>query len=186
MYRRDRRDAGFSMLEAIVVVGLIAVSSVGIIQMKTSLAALDADKASNLVRSQLTYARQVAVNQRRNVEVEFVDDSQIILTRLNADASETVLTDVTLPAGYVFGLPSGVSADTPDAYGNETAVYFNEEAGGTFLSDGTFVDSSTSVLLNGSVFTIGSGNGSARSVTLAGSTGRVKQYWLSGPAWVTR
>ncbi len=174
------------MLEAIVVVGLITVSSVGIIQMKTSLSALDADKASNLVRSQLTYARQIAVNQRRNVEVQFVGDDEMTVTRMNADASETVLADVTLPTGYVFGLPSGVNADTPDAYGNTTAVYFNEEAGGTFLSDGTFVDSSTSVLLNGSVFTIGSGNGSARSVTLAGSTGRVKQYWLSGSTWVVR
>ncbi len=181
----NRRDGGFSLLETLVVVGLIAVSSIGIIQMKTSLAGLDADKASNLVRSQISYARQLAVNQRRNVEIDFAGNNEITVTRLNADATETVMADVTLPAGYVFGLPSGISADTPDGFGNDAAVFFNEATGGTFVGDGTFLDSS-GILLNGTVFTIGSGNGSARAVTLAGSTGKVKQYWVSGTSWVVR
>ena len=39
---------------------------------------------------------------------------------------------------------------------------------------------------DGEVFTKGSGNGTARAVTLTASTGRVKQYWISSGAWVVR
>jgi hypothetical protein len=96
----------------------------------------------------------------------------------------TVMADVTLPSGYAFGLPQSVG-DTPDAFGNAAPVYFNNNTAGTFLGDGTFVDSSN-VLLSGTVFTIGSGNGSARAVTLAGATGRIKQYYLQGTTWIVR
>lgn len=179
------RQAGFSLLELMVVIVLAAlVARVAMIQMKTSLTMLDADVASNLVVSQLNEGRQAAIDDRRNVLVGFTNGNEIKVTRDELDGSTTVLSDVTLPSGYTFGLASGVG-DTPDGFGDAGAVYFNNGASGTFLGDGTFVDTSN-VLLNGSVFTIGGGNGTARAVTLAGSTGRVKQYWLQGTSWVMR
>jgi hypothetical protein len=81
-------------------------------------------------------------------------------------------------------LPTGV-ADTPEGFGNASAVYFNGGTSGLFLGDGTFV-TTTNVLVNGTVFTIGSGNPSARAVTLTASTGRGKQYWINGTTWVLR
>jgi Tfp pilus assembly protein FimT len=179
------RNAGFSFVETAVVLLLTTiVSAVGVVQMKTSLTFIDADAASNVVISQLSYARQTAIDQRRNILVQFLNSNEIKVTRDEQGGGTTVLADVTLPQGYTFSFPSGYP-DTPDHFGNNSAVYFNNGTSGTFLGDGTFVDGAN-VLLNGSVFTMDGGNGTARAVTLTGSTGRVKQYWLQGAAWVVR
>ena len=180
-----QRNSGFSLLEVLTVVGLIMiVSSVAVVQMRQSMTILDADRAANLVMGQMRYARQVAVDQRRDVLLEFTGTNEITVTRLDPGSVETLLSEVTLPSGYAFGLPSGVG-DTPDGYGNSGAVVFGSAGSGTFLGDGILVNSS-GIVVNGSVFTIGSGNGSARAITLNGASGRVKQYAITGTTWVER
>ncbi len=174
------------MLEVLTVIALVGIASaVAVVQMRTTMTALDADAASSTVVSQLNYARQLAVDQRRNVLVEFLSTNRIKITR-DPLGTPAVMADVTLPSGYAFGLPSGVP-DTPDGFNppNGAAVYFNAGTGGTFLGDGTFVDNSN-VLVNGSVSTIYGGNGTARAVTLSGATGRIKQWWVQGTTWVVR
>jgi hypothetical protein len=78
-----------------------------------------------------------------------------------------------------------VGGDTPEGYGFDEPVTFGGEAGGTFLGDGIFTNSA-GVVVNGTVFTIGPGNGTARAVTLNGASARTKQYYLRGTAWVER
>jgi prepilin-type N-terminal cleavage/methylation domain-containing protein len=181
--RKLSNVAGFTLLEVMIVILLGAiVSAVAMVQMRTTITMLDADAAANLVVSQLNFARQTAIDDRRNVLVEFLHSNEIKVTRNESGGGTTVLSDVTLPTPYSFGLPTGVS-DTPDAFGNSAAVYFNGGTSGTFLSDETFVDGAN-VLLNGSAFTIASTNGTARAITLTGATGKVKLYWVSGSSWV--
>jgi Tfp pilus assembly protein FimT len=176
---------GFSLVEAMMVTLLVMIgSSVAIIQMRNSLEVLDADAACDLVVSQVRYARQIAVDQRRNVEIEFFDDNRIRITRDDGGGASTVMSEETLPGSVTFGIPGG-APDTPEAYGNTAAVFFNGETSGTFLGDGIFV-SATNVVLNGTVFTMGGDNGSARAVTLAGASGRLRTYRISGGAWVER
>jgi hypothetical protein len=168
-----------------VAVALVTVTStIALVQMRTSIVTLDADKASGLVMSQLQYARQVAVDQRRDVRVEFLSTNRIKVTRVDGGGVFTVLSDVTLPASYVYGKPTG-PGDTPEGYGNATAVYFNNDTKGTFLGDGTFV-SDAGILSSGTVFTISGGNGTSRAVTLSGATGRIKIYYLQGNTWLIR
>lgn len=174
------------MIEMAVVVGLMMIfSTVAVIRMKQSMAALDADKASDLVVQQVRYARGVAVDGRRNVDLGFYGSNEIKVIRQDGGGASTVLSDVTLPSGYTFGLPMGVG-DTPEGYGNAAAVSIGLGTSGTFLGDGTFVNG-PGVITNGSIFTIGSGgNGSARAVTVAGASGRMKQYYIKGTVWVDR
>jgi len=192
----NRQEAGFNLLEVVAVVALTAIgSSVAIIQMKNTIAKLDADKAANTVVSEINYARQLAVDQRRNVLVEFVGTNELRVTRQESGGGTTRMDDVTLPTGYSFNFPTGIG-DTPDGFlaGSSLytsigtagkAVFVGAGTTGTFIGDGTFVDNSN-VLLNGEVFTQGTGNGTARAVTLSGATGKVKQYWLQGSTWVVR
>ena len=183
----SKLESGFSLLEILTVIALVGIcSSVAVIQLRSTVAILDADKAANLVISQVSYARTLAVDQRRNVRLDFLGANEIKVTRLESGGGETTMSDVTLPSGYSYGLPSGIG-DTPDGLnpGMTAAVNFNSATTGTFLGDGTFVDGS-SVLLSGSVFTKGSGNGSVRAITLAGATGRIKQYAIQGTSWVAR
>jgi|SRR5579862_6625204 len=190
------REAGYSLLEMAMVIALgLVAARVAMVQMGKAVAALDADVAANYVVSQMGYARQVAVDERRNVVIGFKGNNEITVTRQNSDGSTTVMSDGTLPSGYTFAFPSGIK-DTPDGYlagsalytsagTTGLAVFIGAGTSGTFLGDGTFVDN-TNVLLNGSLFTKGSGNGTARAVTLAGSSGRVKEYWVQGTGWVVR
>jgi prepilin-type N-terminal cleavage/methylation domain-containing protein len=179
-------NRGFSLLEVLTVSTLVLIgSTVAVIQYRTSVAVLDADKASNLVVGQIRYARQVAVDQRRNVELAFVESNRITVTRQDGGGATTVMSDVTLPPGYTFGLAAGVG-DTPEGYGDDEPVQFGlDDTSGIFQGDGAFV-SGAAVVMNGTVFTIGSGNGSARAVTLTGASGRMKQYYIKDGAWVER
>jgi Tfp pilus assembly protein FimT len=179
-----KRTAGFSLLEIVTVLAIIMIgATVAIIQMRQSMAMLDADKAANTVTGQVRYARQVAVDQRRNVLLEFLGTNQVKVTRQNGGGSTTVLSNTTLPSGYVFGRPTGLS-DTPDGYAGATgAVVFGSAASGSFLGDGILVDAAGTVV-NGTVFTIGSGNPTARAITVNGASGRTKLYAVSGTSWV--
>jgi len=178
---------GFSLVEVLVVVALISIgSAVALVQMRSSMQILDADRACDLVMTQLRYARQIAVDQRRNVLVEFLGNNEMKATRQDGGGVTTVIYDVTLPAGFTFSMPMGV-ADTPDGYspGVTAAVYFNGETSGTFLGDGVFVNGAGN-LLNGAVFTMGGSGSTARAVTLNGASGRTKTYTLNAGTWTER
>lgn len=178
-----RTARGFTLIEALIAMGIILIgASVAIIQIRSAMVTIDADKAIDTVAGQLRYARQVAVDQRRNVFFEFIGDNQVKATRLGDD-SEVIL-DTTLPGGFSFAIPEGAE-DTPDGYGFETPVYFNMGTNGTFQADGTFVDDA-GLVVNGSVFTLGPNPGTARALTVTGSTGRTRIYWRSGEAWTER
>jgi type II secretory pathway pseudopilin PulG len=180
-----RQTSGFSLIETMMVIALVMIgSSVALVQMRQSVATLDADRAAKVVVSQMQYARQVAVNQRRDVILAFTEPNQITVTRLDGGGDSTELADVTLPPGYTFGLPDGIG-DTPDGYGNTEPVNFNLETSARFLGDGTLVTPG-GIVVNGTVFTIGSGNGSARAITLTGASGRTKHYYIQGSSWVER
>jgi len=176
-------NLGFTVIEVSFVAFLTVVgSSVAVIQLKNSVRTLDANTAAMTVTSQLRYARDIAVNQRRNVDVEFTETT-IVVRRHETDDTLTVISTTSLPTGYEFGLPADMG-DTPDGYGNDSAVSFNGGNTGTFLADGTFVNGSTGIVMSGTVFTIGSTIGSARAITLSGTTGRTKKYIIRGGAWV--
>jgi type II secretory pathway pseudopilin PulG len=177
------RASGFSLLEVAFVAGVtVIIGAVALVQLRATRAVFEAQAVSNMVVAQINYARQVAIDQRRNVLVEFRGANEVRVTRLEPGGGSTVLSDVFLASGFHYGLPSGDPPDTPENFGNASAVSFNGATGGAFLGDGTFVDAG-GVVLNGTVFTIGSGDSTAKAVTLTGATGRVLQYYFSEGVW---
>ncbi len=181
--RTRARDSGFSLIELVLVIGLTFIGgAIAIVQLRGTRGAIETQIVSNQVVDQMTYAQQVAINERRNVSIQFLAPNHITVTRLESDGTSTVISDVYLPSGFAFALPGGSPPDTPEGFGNTTAVAFNGATGGTFLGDGTFIDAS-GVVQNGTVFTIGGGAGSARAVTLTGATGRISQYQLINNVW---
>lgn len=177
---------GFSLIEALMVTAIVLVgSSVAVIQMRTSMAVLDADTAINMVSSQLRYARQIAVDQRRDVLVEFVGNNEIKITRQDGGGETTVMSDVFLPTGFTFSMPEDAD-DTPDAYGNENPVYFNLSTSGTIEADGVFTTTNNGIVTNGTVFTMSGSSSTARAITLTGASGRTRIYWIRGDSWVER
>jgi prepilin-type N-terminal cleavage/methylation domain-containing protein len=181
-----KSNRGFTLIEVAVATSLMVVAtSVGIVQLKNSVAAADANTAGITVATQLRYAREIAANQRRNVSIEFNDPGTIVISRHEVDGTLTAVATTTLPSGFSFGLPAADVGDTPDGYGADTPVDFNGDSGGTFGADGTFVNDS-GVVLSGTVFTIGATDGSARAIALSGANGRTKQYYIRDGEWIEK
>jgi hypothetical protein len=132
--------------------------------------------------AQMRAARETAISQRRNVQVEFLGNNQIRLTRFDLPNGNTVLRTVALNEPVKFMLLPGVP-DTPEGFGNGAAISFGGTLLMVFQSNGTFVDAAGQPL-NGTAF-LGIANDptTARAVTILGATGRVHAYRWNGAAW---
>ena len=197
MRKTNRNERGFTLLESVIVIGMMMVlMGMAIIQSFGSLESYQANSAMNVVTSQLRVARQLAITQRRTVIV-WIDSApesdnryhvayqvQPAFTGTSEVAGPKV--SVPLPAQVQMVLESGVP-DTPMKFGNSAAVYIGNPpiAGGPpimqFNSTGTFTDGTGSNLIYGTVFLgIPNRTATARAVTIMGGTGRVREYNYAG------
>lgn len=195
-----RREAGFSMIEMLVVTSLILiVGAMALLQMRPIMANANMDAAMREVIDQIRQAREYSITNRRYVQIAFpttviggITYYEVVITQQNhfttgAGTTNPVLstTIIQQPAQYyTFG-----GLDTPDGFGNSAAVVFEGTSGGPvggmlFQSDGELVDGSTFQPINGSVFIGVPGTAtSARAVTVLGSTGRVRGWKGNGVNW---
>lgn len=182
-----RRNGGFSTVEllvAIAVMGVLLVAAV--IRLEPVLQQWRANTAAAQVLSQLRWARQASIAERRAIRVQFLGNNEIKLTRNEIPIGQTVLSDLNL-GGNVQFLLVPLLPDTPDAFGNANAVEFGGIGGGPvtmqFQSDGTFVDGNGNPI-NGSVFlAIPNFPSTARAITVLGATGRVRWFRSTGTTW---
>jgi prepilin-type N-terminal cleavage/methylation domain-containing protein len=177
------RREGFSMMEILVVLGIIGMAFATVMVMPAALRSAKSDSGASRLVSTLRTAREQAISQRRNIRVSFTNNNQITVTRVNVPAtSTTVLNTVWLEDGLTFQRFAGVP-DTPDAFGNGTAVSFGGAATVQFTSDGSFVDQNGDPV-NGTV-QIGryADPTSARAVTLFGPTALIRQWRWNGSTW---
>jgi prepilin-type N-terminal cleavage/methylation domain-containing protein len=178
------QNAGFSMIEMGVVILLISiVAGFALLNIEGMVPGTDANSALSQTVAQLRRGRELAIAQRRNVEVTFLDNNQIQLVRFDVPNGRTVLSTVTLESGIEFQVFHGVP-DTPDSFGNGAAVDFSDSDTLIFLSDGTLVDAEGNPL-HGTVFLgLPDHPETARAVTILGATGRVRGYRWTGSSWI--
>ena len=182
------RERGFSVVEMLIVVAIIfIVSAMALIALNPTRQQAQADAAMVQVASQLRKAREIAIEQRRDVLVSFdTTNNSITLTQLNLPAGTTDLGTIPIQAPAVFMITPGMP-DTADGFGNLAPIYFNGISGGpvgmAFQSDGTFVDGAGN-LVNGTVYVgIPGVLVSARAVTILGATGKIRMYKGNGTGW---
>lgn len=137
------------------------------------------------VTSVLRYARDAAIAQKRSIDVVFVEPNRIQLLRNDVPNGQTVLTDVPLESGAVFA-HDPATPDTPDGFGDETAIDFDEAETIRYLPDGTLTDA-TEIPVNGTVFLARPNEPlSTRAVTVSGGSGRAQGYRWNGKLWEMR
>ncbi len=187
MIRFKHRSSGFTVIELIIVIAVIGiVVAFALINIFAILPGYRADQAMNQVFSQLRSARELAISQRREVQVQFVGTSTIQVTELELVGANVVFPPITWEGGvqyYVFP----AMADTPMAFGNCSALCLENIANGPptmkFTPSGTFIDGGNT-LVDGTIFLGTPGNPmTARAVTVLGATGRIRQYHWNGTTW---
>jgi prepilin-type N-terminal cleavage/methylation domain-containing protein len=202
MRNTKRNEQGFSLLETLVVIGVMGVlSGMAIYQSFGSLETYQANSAMDIVSGQLRVARQLAISQRRPVAITITPVStdhglpsityqlqDIVsgdITAQNAGAPTLPMT-IVLPRQTQYLLEAGVP-DTPMAFGMCGPICIGGVNGGPntmyFAPTGQFSSDEAGMFpVNGTIF-VGVPNqpGTARAVTIMGSTGRARFYtWIPG------
>src|SRR5438132_151592 len=119
-----RSQGGFSLIDTIVSMSVMAiVGSMATMQIGTVRRSIQGDGAMRVVMTELNTARQMAITQRRNMEVRFVGNNCLQIVRNDVPSGTTVLTNVTFESNAQYSLVAG-TGDTPDGFGNSTAISF--------------------------------------------------------------
>ena len=184
-----RDQSGFTLLEVLVVVGLLGVLA-AMAMMVSPVYSRHARAEAGIAQAldALRLARETAISQRRNVRVTFIGLTGIQTVREDIGANgvvtgTTVLRTVELENRMQLRLEPGVP-DTPDAFGAGAAVAFGASPARMFTSEGTFVDQQGDAL-NGTVFLSIEGDRlSPRAITVFGPTGLVRAWRWNGREWV--
>jgi type II secretory pathway pseudopilin PulG len=181
--RRGTRNGGFTMIETLLTMGVMTVvGSMAAFQIGQSQPALKSDGAMRVVMGQLNTARELSITQRRNMQVNFVGTSAVQIVREDVPNGTTTISTVPFEGGAQFGTVADLP-DTPDGFGNQSAVAFGAAAAVRFSSNGTLIDQ-TGKPINGTVFVnVASFKSSGRAVTILGATGRIRAYRWDGAKW---
>ena len=184
-----RNERGFSLLELTVVVGILGVLAT--ITIMVSPAFMQHAKAESGIAQAvdvLRIARETAISQRRNVMIEFVGLTAIRTVRQDIGVDgvltgTTTLSTVELENNVRFRLEPGLP-DTPDGFGNSSAVNFGPSPQRMFTSEGTLVNQ-TGDVINGTVYLARAGDiGSARAISIFGPTALLRVWRWDGRQWV--
>ena len=200
-----RVERGFSMTELVVVVTiLLIVIAIALVNIVPSLKNSKSNAALELVMGELRRAHERAIDERRIYRVTFVapqtlqvDVGQVVNAASTITRSAPLFVQaqqpLTLPTGITFTVVAGIptnAAATPDGFGSgANAIDFDiaNGGGGTqiyFQPDGSALDGANR--LNDGVVYMAEPNNliSSRAVSLFGSTGRVKGWYLTSKAGV--
>jgi Tfp pilus assembly protein FimT len=182
-----RSERGFTLVDTLVAVALfVVISGMSVVTMSAALPMMRVDGQVNRVMGMLQYGREMAISKQRDVDLRFdLPNNTVSLVRRETGGDVAVQT-IIFENNVRFMQFTGMS-DTPEGFGNSSAVYFNGAASLTFISDGSFVDAA-GVPVNGTMFLGISGkNETARAITVTGSTARARFYkWSSPNLWVAR
>jgi prepilin-type N-terminal cleavage/methylation domain-containing protein len=182
---RVRNERGFTLIEMVMVAGLVAVMLGMAVLISPSLTRkVRADSGVEQIVSMLRAARETAVGQRRNVQIRFVGRDVIQTARVEIPGgATTVLQTTQFESRMEYYLMPGLP-DTPDLFGNPAAVAFGPSPIRMFTSEGTLVDASGD-LLNGTLFLgIPGEPETARAITVFGATALLRVWRWDGRRWV--
>jgi prepilin-type N-terminal cleavage/methylation domain-containing protein len=182
--RRPRDvEGGFSLIELIVVVGILLVATgFSVANLIPAIRNSRADAAMQTTLTQVRRARQSAIDERRVYVVTFVLPATVQTQRIELDGTVTQVSTVPVSSDLSFQVVSGIptSPATPDGFGSGgVAIDLNSGNQIRFQPDGSAQDAGGVLLAGGVVYVARTGDlTSSRAVSVFGATGRIRGWKL--------
>jgi type II secretory pathway pseudopilin PulG len=176
-------DHGFTMVEIMATLGLVmVVLAIAVGFYPPAVATIQGDADMRILNWQLKLAREVAINQRRSVQLVFIPPNQVQVVRNDIPAGTTVVSTAVLEHNTRFHLFAG-QPDTPDGFGRPSAIWFSGAASVMFTADGMLTDPAGNPV-NGSIFMGQPGRPlTSRALTVFGPTATIRTYRWNGTQW---
>ncbi len=179
---------GFTLAELLVASAFfMTVSGMGVALLGSALPSVRTDGEVNRLIGLLQVARETAITRQRDVEVRVDPDTNSVLIVRHEEGVEVPVRQLIFEYNVSFLQFDGMG-DTPETYGDASAVDFGGAVSMTFAPDGSFL-AEDNVPLNGTFYLGVAGRPeTARAVTLTGATARARLYaWAAdGAGWTAR
>jgi prepilin-type N-terminal cleavage/methylation domain-containing protein len=179
---------GFSVLELLVVVGIVAVLAA--VAVGVTPGVLNSAKGSSgmqQLESFLKRHREMAISRRRNIEIRFEPPNVVRSLELPVPpdpSAPTLLETMIFEGGIEFVKFDDIPADTPDGFGNADAINLGGGTPVLFTSEGVFVDVNgdpiNATLLTG----VEDEPLTANALTILGTTATMRVWRHDGGRWV--
>jgi prepilin-type N-terminal cleavage/methylation domain-containing protein len=181
---------GFTLLELLIVVAIMGtLAAMAVLVMPNFIRHQKAEAGISQALEVIRNAREIAISQRRNVQIRFTGTNVIEIVREDiSPVGTTPLRSVKFENGVRFLRVPGVP-DTPDFFATGPpaqpgAIAFGPSATRAFTSEGTLIDVNGDVL-NGTVFlAIPDQPNSARAISIFGTTALLRTWRWNGARWV--
>jgi len=176
-------------MEILLVAGLLMlVGGISMMIIGPALEARNVEMAVRTVSTQMSRARQISVDARRQTRVTFTTPSTITV-EASQGGTWTPVSTVELPGDMELEIDAGTVGSTgppspSGTYATSQVANFSGYSEIFFMPDGSAV-TSTGALTNGVVYVAQPSKvETTRAVTLFGSTGRLKRYkYVTGTGW---
>lgn len=189
MVSHRSREAGFTIVEVLVVVAVLAIlGGSSMLLMASTLPSYRADSQARRLIGVLQHARELSIATRRDIEVR-INEANDTISLFRRDAGVEILFETfAFEYGVQFMQFHG-AGDTPEGFGANGAVDFGNSTVLLFDAEGSLIDE-TGLPANGTMYTgVPEVASSARAIAVIGTTGRPRLYrWQSdgqgGGTWL--
>jgi prepilin-type N-terminal cleavage/methylation domain-containing protein len=190
LFARSRSAQGFSLIELIVVVAMIGVlAAIAIGVTPSIISTAKGQSGAQQLASFLKRHREMAISRRRNIEIAFTAPNLVSsVQRGVADPGDppplpTPLETMYLEGRVEFRLFPAVP-DTPDGFGNGTAISLGGANPVMFTSEGGFTDVNGDPINASLYLGIQDQENTANALTIIGTTATVRAWRWDGSRWV--